>query len=63
MAPYVGNTTSNQFYINKKENSLNKTKIEKDAWFNSSKKKDFSFNENPVQIIASFNHVINIFLF
>ncbi len=58
MAAYAGGT-ANQFFQNKKENMMNNTKIEKNTWFNSSKKKDFSFNENNNQIINAFNNVKN----
>lgn len=52
-APYAENH-SNQF--SNYNNAMNKTKIEKENWFNSSKK-NFSFNETNNQIINSFNNV------
>jgi hypothetical protein len=56
LAPYAGGT-GNQFYQSLKENSMNNTKIEKNAWFNSSKKKDYCFNETQNQIINTFKNV------
>lgn len=59
-APYA-ESTMNQFYQSLKENSNNNSKIEKNAWFNSTKKKDFCFNETQNQIINTFNNVNNLF--
>lgn len=57
LAPYAGGTV-NQFFQSSRENSLNNIKIEKNAWFNSSKKRDFSFNDTQNQIINTFNNVL-----
>jgi len=62
LAPYSAGTV-NQFYGSYTDNSMNSTKIEKNAWFNSSKKKDFCFNDTQNQIINTFNNVIYCLLF
>jgi len=55
-APYAG-ATANQFYQISKENQADISKIEKGAWFNSTKKRDFCLNDTKNQIINTFKNV------
>jgi len=57
LATYAGAETSNNMFNQYKQNTFNINKIEKDSWFNSSRKKDFSYNDTQNLIINSFNNV------